>query len=308
MSKVYIIKSTLYRALKTKINELTNENSTINFDLEEVSLSDVFEEANYVSLFKEEKYIIVRNMKYFSNKGDYKKENEIVESYLNNENTNATIIFIVNDLNLKNKNVKRIQDNHNLIIINNYEKAELDEEIKKYIKINSFSIDYHALNLLKTKCINNYDIILNELDKLFLIKNDSKITLNDIETNVTNMLEDNFEFINSVTSKKITMFKYLDDIIELKIEPTFIIGQLVNQFKLIYFVKDALNYINEKDIATTLKMHPYRIKVAKENSFNYTFTELDKIIDNLIELDLNVKDDNQNKYQLIKVFLLNLIK
>ena len=76
MSKVYIIKSFSFRALKNKIEELINSENKITFDLEENNLSDVFDEANYVSLFNEEKYIIVRNMKYFSNKGDYKKEND----------------------------------------------------------------------------------------------------------------------------------------------------------------------------------------------------------------------------------------
>lgn len=308
MSKVYIIKSHYYHALKEKLNELILSDNRINFDLEEDKLSDVLEEANYVSLFNEEKYIVVRNMKYFSNKGDYKRENELIDAYLNNESTNTIIIFIVNDLNLKNKNVKKIKDNNNLIIINEFQKNELDEQIKKYIKENNYKIDYQALNLLKTKCINNYDIIINELNKLFLIKEDSQITLNDVEKNVSNMLEDNFEFINAVISKKITMFKHLDDLIELKVEPTIIIGQLVSQFKLIYFVKDALNYISESEIANTLKMHPYRIKLAKENSFNYTVSELDTIIDNLINLDLNIKDDFQNKYQLIRIFLLDLIK
>jgi len=308
MSKVYIIKSFSFKALQKRINFLIKNDNIIYFDLEEDDINNVIEEANYVSLFNEEKYIVVRNMKYFSNKGEYKKENELIENYLQNENPNTTIIFIVNDLNLKNKNVKLIKDNNNLITINEYQKAELDEEIKKYLKEFNFKIDNQALNLLKTKCINNYDIILNELDKLFLIKKDNNINITDIKENVSNMLEDNYEFINAVVSKNTNMFKYLDDLIELKLEPTFIIGQLVNQYKLIYFVKDALNYISEADIATTLKMHPYRIKIARENSFNYTNSELDSIIDNLIELDLNVKDDYQNKYQLIRIFLLDLIK
>ena len=165
-----------------------------------------------------------------------------------------------------------------------------------------------SLETLKTKCISNYDIILNELDKLFLIKKDFVITKNDINNNVSNMLEDNYEFINDVVSKKITMFKHLDDLIELKIEPTIILGQIINQYKLIYFVKDALNYISEREIASVLKIHPFRVKLAKENGFQYSESSLETIIDDLIELDLKIKDDYQNKYQLIKVFLLNLIK
>jgi len=122
------------------------------------------------------------------------------------------------------------------------------------------------------------------------------------------MLEDNFEFINAVASKNINMFKYLDELKDLKIEPTFIVGQLVSQYKLIYYVKDAINYISEAEIANNLKSHPYRIKVARENGLNYTISELDNILDNLIKLDLSIKDDFSDKYQLIRIFLLDLIK
>lgn len=305
--KVFIIKSFSYRALNNKIKELVKSDNKINFDLEEVNLNDIIEEANYISLFNDEKYIIVRNMKYFSSRGEYEKENNIIEKYLNNENPNTTIIFICNDINLKNKNVKKIQENNNLIVINEYQKKDLDNEIINYLKLNNYKIDNKALDILKNKCINNYDIILNELDKLFLIKKDLYITIDDINNNVSNMLEDNYEFINAVITKKIAMFKHFDDLIELKVEPTIILGQIINQYKLIYFVKDAINYIPESEIATILKIHPYRVKLAKENGFNYSMNDLETIIDELIELDLKIKDDYQNKYQLIRVFLLNLI-
>ena len=308
MSKVHIIKSFSPRILKEKIANITNNTNLIIFDLDEDELSNVFEEANYFSLFNEEKNIIVRNIKFLSNKGEYKKENELLKRYLENENENVQIIFCVDDLNLKNNNVKKIQDNKNLIIINEYQKKELSEEINKFLKRNNYTIENQALELLKTKCNNNYDIIINELEKLFLIKKNFKITQEEIKNYVSNMIEDNYDFINAVVSKNNDMFKYLDNLIELKTEPAIIVGQLISQFKLIYFVKDALNYISEQDIANILKSHPYRIQVAKNNSFNYSLSELNQIIDNLIELDLNIKNDYQNKYQLISIFLLNLIK
>ena len=54
MSKVYIIKSFSFKALQKKIDTLIKSENIIHFDLEEDELSNLLEEANYISLFKEE--------------------------------------------------------------------------------------------------------------------------------------------------------------------------------------------------------------------------------------------------------------
>ena len=305
----FIIKSSSLRLLNEEIKKITNnEKNIITFDAEEISINEILEECNYYSLFNEKKYVIVRSMKYFSNKADYKKENDIIKQYLENENPNTITIFICNDINLRNSNVKLIKDNKNLIIIEELAKDNLNNKIKEYLKNNNFKIDNKALELLIKKCISNYDIILNELDKIFLIKKDYFITIDDIKEYCSSMVEDNFEFINAVVNKKIEMFDYLNNLIELKTEPTIILGQIISQFKLIYTVQVGLETYSQDEIAKKLKVHPYRIKLASENGFKYGLSNIENILDELTELDLKIKSDITDKYLLIKLFLLNLIK
>ena len=73
-----------------------------------------------------------------------------------------------------------------------------------------------------------------------------------------------------------------------------------------YFVKDAINYINEVEIANVLKMHPYRIKVARENSFNYTNSELTSKLLRIGELDEQIKLGLLDKYIALKMFLIDI--
>lgn len=304
----YIIKSFSHRLLKEEIKKITKDSTNIiSYDIDENTINDVLEECNYYSLFNEPKFIIVRNMKYFSNKGEYKKENDQINNYLKQENKNTILIFIVNDLNNKNKNVKLIKEHNNLIIKDELNKDNLDKYIMDYLKKNNYKIDSKALELLEKKCINNLDIMLNELDKIFLIKKDYLITLEDIKEYCSTMLEENFDFINAVVENKKTMLLELDKLIQLKVEPTIILSQLVGQFKLMYTVVIGLSEMSEDTLANTLKIHPYRIKLAKEHGFNFGVSKIENILDKLNNLDLKIKGDYFNKYTLIKKFLLDIL-
>jgi len=71
----YIIKSSSYRLLKNKINEITKDIDKDNiayYDLTIDSLSVILEECNYTSLFDDKKATIVYNTNLFNTKYEYK--------------------------------------------------------------------------------------------------------------------------------------------------------------------------------------------------------------------------------------------
>ena len=306
--QTYIIKSFSHYLLDLEIKKITNNSlNVISFDLDEDTLNNVLEECNYLSLFEDMKYILVKNMKYFSNRGEYKKENEQIEAYLNKENPNTTLIFIVDDLNKKNKNVKLIKDKGNLIIKEEFDKDNLNFFIRSYLNKENYKIESKALELLEKKCLNNLDIIINEIQKLFLVKKDSYITEEDIKFNCANYLEENYDFINAVVTKNPKMLIEFWKLEELKIEPINILGKIISQFKLMYTVLIGLEEVGEQNIVNDLKMHAYRIKLAKENGFKFGISKIEDILEELNVLDLKMKSDYSNKYILIQKFLLDLL-
>ena len=305
----YIIISDSYRKLKQKINSLTNDidkENIIYYDLSTDNLKDIIDNANYVSLFDIKKAIIVYNSFILGTKYEYKEELKILEDYLNNPNKNTILILITDNISLRKKCVKIIKDNGNLI---EYKTSDIEKEVKEYLSKLGYKIDNNALNILINRCNNNYDIILNELDKILLVNNYNiinkdiieKYTINDSVINI-------FDFVDLVIKKNIDKsLKNLNKLLDQEIEPSIIFSNIASQYRLIYSVKGLLKEgLNEKDIATKLSIHPYRIKLAHENSYNYTNKELKDKLLFIGELDKKIKTGEIDKNNALKIFLINI--
>lgn len=308
----YIIKSNSYRLLKDELNKLTKDidKDNINyFDLEIDNIKDIIDNANYVSLFDDKKCIIVYNSYIFNTKFDYKNELEILEKYLNNPNNNTTLIFLTDSISKTKKCVKLINSKGNVIEINKPDGDNLKKSIINYLKENDFKIETKALDLLIKRLDNNYDYILNELDKIMIIKKDYLINNEDVlnySVNIENV--DLFKFVDLVINKKIEeCLEELKIIIENNVEPAIILSMIAGQYRLIYSVKNLIrNGLSEKSIADELKIHPYRIKLAHDNSYKYDNEELKDKILSIGELDKKIKIGKLDKYNALKIFIINL--
>lgn len=309
---VYIIKSESYRLLDSKIKELTNninKENIIHFDLTLDNLKDILEECNYTSLFNDEKAIIVNNTNIFGTKYEYKDDMELLEKYLNNQNKNTQLIFIADTISVKKKCVKIVKDNGNLFELKKPVGEDLKLQIIEYLKNNGFKIENNALIQLITNLNSNYDFILNELDKVIVVKKDYLITKEDIDKYTIKIIEENiFDFVDLVIKKDTkNIFIKLEKYIQEKQEPAILLSNIANQYRLIYSVKNLLkNGFSEKEIATELDIHPYRVKLAKEKSYNYTNEELKEKLLSIGSLDEKVKLGMIDKYVALKLFFINI--
>lgn len=309
---VYIIKSESYRLLDSKIKELTNnidKENIIHFDLTLDNLKDILEECNYTSLFNDKKVIIVNNTNIFGTKYEYKDDMELLEKYLNNPNKNTQLIFIADTISVKKKCVKIIKDIGNLFELKKPVGEDLKLQVIEYLKNNGFKIENNALTKLITNLNENYDFILNELDKVIVVKKDYLITKEDIDKYTIKIIEENiFDFVDLVIKKDTkNIFIKLEKYIQEKQEPAIILSNIASQYRLIYSVKNLLrNGFSEKEIADELDIHPYRVKLAKEKSYNYTNEELKEKLLSIGSLDEKVKLGMIDKYVALKMFLVNL--
>lgn len=305
----YIIKSNSYRLLKEYINNLTKDIDSENINYFDLSIDDIntiINEANYTSLFNDKKAIIVYNSNIFGTKYEYKEDLEILEKYLNNPNKNSLIIFITDSINLKKKCVKIVKNNNNLIELNMPKDEELRKKVKEYLSVSNFKIENKALELLINNNLNNYDYILNELDKVLVIKKDYLINVDDINKYTTkNDNFDLFKYVDLIVTKNITKsLKELENALK-SVEPAVIFSTLATQYRLIYCVKNLNNY-SESDIAKLLNIHPYRVKLAKEKSYNYETKELEHLLLSIGEYDLKIKKGLLDKNNALKTFILNI--
>ena len=308
----YIIKTNSYRLLKEKLNELTKDIDKDNItylDLTENSIKEIIEECNYTSLFDDKKAIVVNNTNIFNTKYEYKDELEILEKYLNNPNSNTTLVFIADSVSKKKKCVKIINDNNNYFELNSPMDDELKSCVKDYLKKNSYKIETSALNLLLDNLENKYDYILNELDKVMIVKKDYLITKEDIEKYTISTKCDNiFDFVEYIVKKNETkMIEYLERFINDKNEPAILLSNVATQYRLIYSTKNlSKEGYSEKEIAEMLDVHPYRVKLAKNNSYNYTNSELKERLLYIGKLDEQIKLGLIDKYIALKMFIISI--
>ena len=115
--KVILISTDSVHLLEEKLNDLIPAYSVVvRYNMKETSLNDVLEEASYVSLFDDMKYLVVKNSDFFGKSKLTEKEEQSFLSYLDNPYPCTTIIFTTYDTIDKRKSItKKIIDNYKLI-------------------------------------------------------------------------------------------------------------------------------------------------------------------------------------------------
>ena len=293
---IYVVKSFSLRLLYDEINKIIKDSSNVvRMNMDECSLSDLINECSYYSLIKEHKFVIANNFK-------IDKDNIKLVDYINNPNNDTTLILILDSIDKRSTLYKTLSNKAKIIIIDKIK--DLNNKIYNYCKSNSIEIDYRAINKLLENNLNNYDLVLNEIDKINIITD--KINTETVNKYSLKLIsEDNFEFCDAVIRKDYKRIKlYLNEFIILKQDISPFIGLLASQYRIIYAVKH-LQGTNE-EIAKLLEIHPYRVKLAREKGVLYSLDELQKKLLDLTELDYNIKTLNVDKYLLLKIFIINI--
>ena len=295
----YLISIFSLRLTYDEVEKITaGKSNIIRINYDESNIDNVLEECSYFSLLNEEKIVIVNNFKIDAN-------SKPLEKYLKNPNPATKLILITNSIDKRSTIYKLIKEKGTIIEINELKPSELTSKINSYAKKEGIMIDYLAVNKLIDYNLNNYDLILSEIDKLKLIKN--KITKEDIIDYGSKIIgEENFALCDAITTKnKEETSKLLNDFIQNKEEVTPFIALLASSYRIILAVKSLSNKSNET-IAKDLNIHPYRVKLARDKASLYTLTELYNIIISLTDLDYKIKSMNVDNYMLLKIFLINI--
>lgn len=287
----YLIKSTSIRLQKEEISKIIKESDNIiNFNYEDTTISNIVEECNYLNLLEEKKIVIVNNYK-------LSKDDKVLEEYLDNFNPNTILILVTNILDKKNPLCNKL----NVIEINELKYKDLDNKVLNYCKKNDIEIDYMALKMIIDYNLSNYDLILNEIDKIAIVTNKiTTTTVNDYSSDI--IKTDNFDLVEAIINKDNKKIgKLLPEFISSKSDVFGLIGLLASNYRIMITVKKIDK--SPETLAKMLDIHPYRVKLAKEKSFNYTIKELTDNLIKLSNLDYKLKTLNTDPYILLKVFL-----
>lgn len=292
--------------IDSEIKKLTKDYDKMNiskYDLTETDIKEIINDAETFSMFADNKVVIAENAIMFTSSG---ANTEIIENYLNHINPHTILIFTVNaeKVDERKKITKLIKKNYKLISFN--EVSSPSAFVKR--QLSGYNITSSVIAFLIDRVGSNPLILENEINKIKAYKDDKTITKEDI-VKLTNK------------NQEIDIFKLIDDIVEknkdealaiyhemLKVgeEPLKIIILLATQFRLMYQSKElAKKGYSEKNIADTLKVHPYRVKLALQKGRKYKSETLLNYLLTLANIDIAIKTGKTDKNLALELFLLD---
>ena len=300
---VYVIRSTSFRLLNDRINEIISfipDRKYFSLDVDE--LEDVIIDASYVGLFNDERAIVVREVNYFGGKAKYEEQVNKLINFINNIDPSITLILVCNNLNKTKDTTKNLLKCNIEFIDLNIKDEEFDKYVQDYLDKRNIKIDAKALVKLKENTVNNIDLLFNEIDKLSIITNTitwkmvsdysssyivPKDSLEEVDYN-----DISFKFVDAIANKKFKdAFAYFDKIVERGDDMYSLIGLINSQYSNIYLVKEAASHgLSDEEIAESLGYKKTgRVYVMKKNGNLYTLDDLKEIIVNLSEIDVKIK-------------------
>lgn len=305
---IYLIYSEYNDLLELYINKLIDKekvssDSIIKYSLDNDSINDIIEECNTLGLFSLKKIVILESTNAFSSKG--KEITELID-YLDNYNKNVILVFKCNldKVDTRKKLYKKVSSVGKVLCLtkdNNY-LVNLVKELLSDYKMDNIN---YFLTVVGTD-INN---ITNELNKLMSYKlEDKHITNNDIDSLcITNNDEEIFALTDAIVKNDIKeSIRLYNVFLDKNYEVTAMIGLIASQFRFLLQVKLLYNKgLSNDKIASSLGVHPYRVKLAISNSYYYSKELLESYLIKLFELDKKIKLGIIDKNTAFELFILN---
>ena len=309
-SNLYLIVGEDEKIIDFSLHEIINnieydDNNKITYDMNINNFMDVIEEASMVSLFSPIKIIIVNNF-------DLEKinENEInyLEKYIKNGNKDVYIILLANKVDARKKNYKLFKENFKIIETNKIDNNNILDYIAEKIKERKFKIDKINIEYFLSKVGNDINNINNELEKLFIYKEDTKIiNRKDIDLlvfdNIDNVI---YEFTNAILDEDYEKIKVMYDKFKIdNISLDYLISTVASSFRNALVIKLLSNKnMSYLDIGKIIGKKEYFVKKMLERLYKYSINDLSNYINKLAIIDREFKSgkDNIGKFEL---FLLN---
>ncbi|KRG15529.1 DNA polymerase III subunit delta [Lederbergia galactosidilytica] len=317
---LYGTESYVINETKQKIvtNVLTDEEMDFNlsvYDMEETPIDQALEDAETLPFFGDKKLVILHNPIFLTaEKSKEKVEHNLkkLESYIL-EPAPYTILVFAGDyekLDERKKITKLLKKHAEVVEGKKLNEKELVAWVQQQAVVRQMKIDQAAIDLLVNLVGPDLTRLHSELEKIFLYVGEEKeIHTETIEKLASRSLEQNiFDLIDKVVQRKMDQaFRIYYDLRKQNEEPIKILALIASQFRLIYQVKELVKRgYGQNQIASTLKVHPFRVKLAMGQARSFSEVELGEIIKLLSETDLKLKTGGAGREVALELFLLQL--
>ncbi|WP_418611280.1 DNA polymerase III subunit delta [Levilactobacillus brevis] len=319
LSNVYVILGQadyFQRRLKRGFKQqVPAEEQTMNFasyDMDTVPLAVALDDAMAAPFFGERRVVCIDNPQFLT--GETKKQKvehdiDSLQKYLESPMPSTVLVFFApyDKLDARKKVTKQLKKVATIVEINQFSERDVRQFVTDQLKQDGYTLEPAALNDLIQRTDADLTLIMSELSKLELYTLPEKtITQAAISGLVTQTLTQNvFDLVNRVLAKNtagaVTLYR---ELLQAKEEPLKINAILQGQFRLLIQTKVlAKQGYSQGKLASILKVHPYRIKLALQTHRRFQLTDLNRAYLGLFRVEKQMKSTTMDPELLFSLFM-----
>ncbi|MDD2401379.1 MAG: DNA polymerase III subunit delta [Clostridia bacterium] len=269
-------------------------------DGEKVNITSIVDMANTLPAFAEKRLVIVKNAFFLSTsvkvaeKKNKSGEEERLLKYLADPLLSTCLVFWQKGRVDKRKKIyKEIVSAGQTLEIETLKGVDLNTWIVEEAKEMGKKLEPQAIEYMVINLGNKLRNIKSELEKLAIYSGENRnITFQMAKSLVTITTEGNiFNLVDKIGLRKYEeAFVELVNLLKVGEPPVKILFMIARQFRLILLAKDlSKRGYTEKQIALELKSHPFVVKKILKQGRNFSFYELEKSLQLLLESDIGIK-------------------
>ena len=306
--KINLIISDSYYFIKDTLNSIYGDfSNVVKIDYNDSSIEEILYEFSSVSLFDDKKYVVVENADKIFDKGF---EDESLTNYFLHPSEITSVIFITKKVDKKNNYYLKISKDFKIYENVSKNKFNIIADVKNYIKKHNSHISDKALNYISESCLNDYDIMLSEIDKLLILGKDN--ISDELAFNLVSLTPDgnNNRFIDALMDMdEKEALKCVNNMKILNIDISTLIALLAWNVRVTYLIKHYRKdskKLNEILTLYNIKDFSYN-KLSKKANIR-TEEEFLNLLVELANIDTGIKEYKIEKenlgYYLVNLFCL----
>ncbi|MCG7345077.1 DNA polymerase III subunit delta [Sporosarcina sp. ACRSL] len=321
---VYLLTGTEQHLIDTTIKRIVkampdmDENSVIRFDLEETPIETILEEADTLPFLEDRKLIIANNAS-FLKASDKTKEKVVhnialLEPWLGNPSPTATVLFLApyEKLDGRKKIVKVMQQKAVVVEAMPLTGRDLTTWIQNEASANGIKISPENAQALVDMAGDSLLTLANEIAKIGMyMDGKGDVTIETIEMLVPRLPEmDVFRltdaYMNGNVKRTISIYH---DLLRNGEEPIMLTSLIAGQIRLMIHVQSLVKKgYHQQQIAKTLNVHPYRVKLIMENRSIPKMERLLLILQKLAHIDHQLKSTSGKRERVLEIFFMEPLR
>lgn len=308
-----VIKKRVKKIIQANLTEPSDDFNTVYFNARTTTVQNIVLDARSLPLGSDHKIIVVENPYFLvspKEKVNIEKEQNYdkLKEFIANGSEYCDMIFMViaKSIDTKSEIVKLLQKHAKIQEEVSLTPDQLIAQGEKFFAKYDAKISNDALKELVSRVDGDLGLFMNEAEKLALFS--KNITIKDVRKMTSMKLEQNaFQIADNLIHNKIDeALKTYYDLRLFKEEPVRLIALLATQFRTLSEVAylSTEKNMNQEQIAKTIGIHPYRVKLALQNLRNINYSQVLKIINELYILDSSIKKGEIDPYLGFELFMI----